>query len=553
MNAKNTKDRFDNLNTGYNAGFLNNLKSDIPAGLVVFLVALPLCLGIALASNPAGTSEVNPIAGVIAGIVGGIVVGAISGSPLGVSGPAAGLISIVVGAITDLGGFEVFLAAVVLSGVMQVALGLLKVGVLGYYFPLAVIKGMLAGIGVTIILKNIPHAVGYDNDPEGDWGFFQVDGENTFSELINMMNFINPGAIVIMLVSMAILILWERKFMKQMSWTSILPGPLVAVVAGTLLTIGFEGSSTLELGGNHLVNIPSFSSFDEFTGLFTFPDWGHFNNPKLYVVAGTIAIVASLETLLCVEATDKLDPQKRVTPTNRELIAQGSGNIVSGLIGGLPITQVIVRSSANINSGGKTKFSAIFHGFLLMTCVLLIPGVLNKIPLACLAAILFMVGYKLSKPILYKQMWRKGMGQFVPFFATIVVIVGKDLLWGVGIGLAIAIVQILWNNFQTPFHFDPDNYNEDEPINIELSEDVSFLNKAGILHTLNLIPDGSKVIIDGHKNKTMHPDILEMIEDFKENAKYRNIDVTCIGMEAPEQKNVVLSFKNIVGKPTKKE
>ncbi|MEZ4938096.1 MAG: SulP family inorganic anion transporter [Crocinitomicaceae bacterium] len=547
MSAKNTKDRFDNLQTGYNAGFLNNLKSDIPAGLVVFLVALPLCLGIALAS------KVNPISGIIAGVIGGIIVGAISGSPLGVSGPAAGLIIIVINAIESLGSFEIFLAAVVLSGVFQVILGLLKVGVLGYYFPLAVIKGMLAGIGVTIIIKQIPHTVGYDKDPEGDMEFFQMDGENSFSELINMLNFVSPGAIAITLISMAILILWERKFFKKMAWTGIIPGPLVAVIFGIFCTLLFKGDTFWGLGQDQLVSIPKTSSVGDFFGLFSFPDWGHFANPDLYIVAATIAVVASLETLLCVEATDKLDPQKRVTPANRELIAQGSGNILSGLIGGLPITQVIVRSSANIQAGGKTKFSAIFHGALLMICVLLIPGVLNHIPYASLAAILLMVGYKLTKPALYFQMFAKGWSQFIPFFATIVVMVFTDLLIGISVGLAIAIVQILWNNFQTPFHFNPDEYKEGAPIEIELSEDVSFLNKAGILHTLNLIPNNSKVIIDGRKNKTIHPDIIEMIENFKENAKHRGIEVECIGMEEPPKKNVVLSFKNLFGKGFKVE
>lgn len=546
MSANKKTDRFDNLKTDHNNGIFKNFKNDIPAGLVVFLVALPLCLGIALAS------KVNPISGIIAGVIGGILVGAISGSPLGVSGPAAGLIVIVINAIDSLGSFEIFLVAVVLAGVFQVILGLLKVGVLGYYFPLAVIKGMLAGIGVTIIIKQIPHMVGYDKDPEGDMEFFQIDGENTFSELLNMLNFVSPGAVLITIISLAILILWEQKFFKKMAWTGIIPGPLVAVILGIFCTMFLSGDPMWGLGNDQLVAIPKTSSMGDFFGLFTFPDWGHFNNPELYIVAATIAVVASLETLLCVEATDKLDPQKRVTPTNRELIAQGSGNVVSGLIGGLPITQVIVRSSANIQAGGKTKFSAIFHGALLMICVLLIPGVLNHIPYASLAAILLMVGYKLTKPALYAQMYAKGWSQFIPFFATIVVMVFTDLLIGIAVGLAIAIVQILWNNFQTPFHFDPDDYKEGDPIEIQLSEDVSFLNKAGILHTLNLIPNDSKVIIDGRKNKTIHPDILEIIEDFKENAKYRNIEVECKGMAEPKKKNVVVSFKNVLNKDKKK-
>ena len=391
----------------------NKLKSDFPASVVVFFVAIPLCLGIALASGAPLFS------GLIAGIVGGIIVGALSGSSLGVSGPAAGLTAIVLAGITALGGYENLLVAIVLAGAIQILFGVLKAGIIGYYFPSSVIKGMLTGIGIIIILKQIPHFFGYDADPEGDWAFFQMDGENTFSELGNIVGSISPGATLIAVIGMTILILWEVVLSKKGKFFKLVQGPLVAVVAGIVYYITTQGVETWGIASDHLVAVPVPDDIDSFVAQFTFPNFSIIGTGAVWVTAFTIALVASLETLLCVEATDKLDPHKRVTPTNRELFAQGAGNIVSGMIGGLPVTQVIVRSSANIQSGGQTKMSAIIHGCLLLISVILVPNVLNLIPLSVLAAILFLVGFKLAKPALFIKMYKMGWKQFVPFIVTV--------------------------------------------------------------------------------------------------------------------------------------
>lgn len=517
-------------------GFFSNLGSDLPASIVVFLVAVPLCLGIALASGAPLFS------GIISGIVGGIIVSLVSGSPLGVSGPAAGLAVIVLNAIQELGAFESFLLAVVLAGVIQIILGILKAGVIGYYFPSSVIKGMLSGIGIIIILKQIPHAFGYDKDPEGDMAFFQTDGQNTFSELFNMLNFISPGALLIAVISLFILILWEQPFMKKLPTAKLIQGPLVVVGAGIGLNLLFSGTETFSLKADQLVSIPVADSLAGFIGQFTLPDFSVITNSQIYIIALTMAVVASLETLLCVEATDRLDPLKRITPTNRELIAQGAGNIVSGLIGGLPLTQVIVRSSANIQSGGKTKAAAFFHGVLLLGCALAIPTVLNLIPLASLAAILFIVGYKLAKPALFTEMYKKGRSQFIPFIVTIVGIVFTDLLVGIGMGMVVGVFHILWNNYRTPYVFDPETHVTGEEVRIQLSEDVSFLNKAGIMHSLNQIPEGANVVIDANNTKTIHLDVIEIIDDFIENAKTRDITVRIEGMTDEEAHNPVQQF-----------
>lgn len=500
-----------------------NLKHDLPASLVVFLVAVPLCLGIALASGA-------PLfAGIIAGIVGGIVVGIASGSPLGVSGPAAGLAVIVLSSIQELGSFKAFLPAVILGGVLQILLGALKAGVIGYYFPSSVIKGMLSGIGVIIILKQIPHAFGYDGVPQGEFGFFQSDGHNTLSELSYMLDAISTGPLLIALVGMAILIVWERPFMKRISLFTVIQGPLVTVVAGVVLFVVLGGTE-LAVSRDHMVNIPVAESFSGFLSQFTFPDFSQLTNPRLYPVAITIAVVASLETLLCVEATDKLDPQKRITPTNRELFAQGTGNILSGLIGGLPITQVIVRSSTNIQSGGRTKLSAILHGVLILVCALAIPSVLNMIPLASLAAILIVVGYKLAKPAVFKQMHAAGREQFVPYIVTVLGIVFTDLLVGIGLGLATAIVYILWNSYKTPYNYVASAHQPGAPVTIALAQEVSFLNKASIMQTLHQLPDNTRLTIDGSLTTTIHPDVVEIIEDFRINSKDRGITVEVVGL-----------------------
>lgn len=518
-------------------GLFSNFKSDLSASLVVFLVAVPLCLGIALASGA-------PLfAGIISGIVGGILVGLISGSAVGVSGPAAGLAVIVLAGIQDLESFPVFLAAVVVSGVVQLILGIARAGIIGYYFPSSVIKGMLSAIGIIIFLKQLPHAVGYDADPEGDLEFFQADGENTFSELFKMLDFIQEGALIIFVISMAILILWETAFMKRIKVFQIVQGPLIVVTAGIIINLMFKGSS-LYIDETHMVNLPVAATFGEFVNQFTFFDPSALFRKDVLILGATIAVVGSLETLLCVEATDKLDPHKRITPTNRELIAQGTGNIFSGLIGGLPITQVIVRSSANIQSGGRTKLSAVFHGVLLLISAIFIPNILNMIPLSSLAAILIVVGYKLAKPSLFKKMFAAGKSEFVPFMVTILGIIFTDLLIGILLGLTVGIFQILYNNFRKPYVVETISENGATKLKLELSENLTFLNKASIIETISHIPDDTDIRIDASRSHFIHPDIIEILEDFKQNAEFRGIKLEIIGLDK-EHDNPMNELKKV--------
>jgi carbonic anhydrase len=514
----------------------NNLKhwrQDLPSSLVVFLVALPLCLGVGLAStnNPHITGMPNIFSGLIAGIIGGIVVGILSKSRIGVSGPAAGLITIVLGAIAVLGSFEAFLVTVVLAGIIQLIAGFLGLGVLGSYFPSSVIKGMLASIGITLILKEIPHALGYDKDFFGDEAFFQFDGHNTLSELAYAFGAFEPGVIIISLVSLTLLILFERPFCKKYSFFKFIPGALIVVLIGIGMNTIFQYYfSEIHVSGKHLVQIPVAKNTTEFLSFFSFPDFQHLSNPKVYIIAGTIALVGSLETLLSVEATDKLDPEKKSTPTNRELKAQGIGNIISGLIGGLPITQVIVRSSANVNANGKSKMSSVYHGVLLLLSVIFLPTIINNIPLASLASILLMVGYKLSKVQLYKQLYKLGPEQFIPFITTIVAVLFTDLLKGIGIGMAVSIFYILRKNYRNNFTIK--NETDQESMTIILSEEVTFLNKSGILQSLNDIPPNAFLTIDGSKCKAIDYDVLEIIYDFKRfKSKEKNIQVTTIDIE----------------------
>jgi MFS superfamily sulfate permease-like transporter len=489
--------------------YLSNLKRDLPAGVVVFLVALPLCLGIALAS---GAPEFS---GIIAGVVGGIVIGSLSGSHLSVSGPAAGLTVIVLSAITKLGTFETFLLAVVIAGILQLAMGYAKLGVIGHFFPSAVIKGMLSAIGIILILKQIPHALGDDKDYEGDETFFQVDGENTFSEIIMAVQHAELGAIVIFAIAMAIMMLWDKPFMSKMLWTRFIPGPLVSVVAGLGLNEYFRTNMTsLYLTKDHLVKLPVTESIQEITASLSHPDFSQLLNTDVYVVALTIAIVASLESLLSLDATDKLDPHKRIAPPNRELKAQGVGNIVSGMLGGLPVTAVIVRSSANVNSGGQTKVSAIFHGILLLSSVLFLEDILNKIPLSALAAVLILVGYKLAKPSLFKEMFAKGRDQYSPFLITILAILFTNLLTGIGIGL----VAGMWFVVKTNLHQAIEVANEGNQWTVTMLKDVSFLNKATLRSSLLKIPEGAHVVFDGSKAAWVDKDIVETITDFVKSA-----------------------------------
>ena len=517
------------MDSSTNLNPLKNFGADFPASIVVFLVALPLCLGVAFISGAPLYS------GLISGIIGGIVVGALSGSPLGVSGPAAGLAVIVLNGIQELETFEMFLLAVVLAGVFQLILGALKAGVLAYYFPSAVVHGMLAGIGLLIFIKQIPHTVGYDGDPEGDFAFFQVDGENTFSELWHALAFLSPGVMAVSVVSLTLLVLWETELFKNFKLTRFIKGPLVAVVVGVLMSYGFNQMGWWQISGEHFVKIPVANTAEEFLNNFRFPDFAAITDPRIWRIAIVLAVVASIETLLCTEASDKQDPYKRITPVNRELLAQGAGNMVSGMIGGIPISQVIVRSSANQQSGGKTKASTIMHGFLLFLSIILIPQWMNLIPMATLAAILMLVGYKLAKPSLFKKMYGQGWDQFIPFMATILGILFINLLMGIGLGMAVAIITILRNNYKIPYSLEQSK--NSKTIRLVLSEDVTFLNKASIQSTLTAIPNGVTLIIDASNTHFIHHDVIELFEDFRINAQSRNITFKTIDLYTEKENN----------------
>ena len=502
----------------------SSIRQDLPASIVVFFVAVPLCLGIALASGAPLFS------GLIAGIVGGVVVGALSNSSLGVSGPAAGLAVIVLTSIQSLEAFEVFLLAVVLAGAIQLILGMLKGGVIGYYFPSSVIKGMLTGIGIIIILKQIPHTLGYDEDYQGDLDFQQADGQNTFSELINMLDYISPAAVVVSAISLIILLTWDLYLTPKYKFFKLVQGPLVAVIAGiTYQLIASKFFPEFAIQNQHLVNVPVAENFSGFLTQFTLPDFSHILNSQVWVIALTIAVVASLETLLSVEATDKLDPKKRVTNTNRELLAQGAGNMISGLIGGLPITQVIVRSSANVQSGGQTKLSAIMHGLFLLICVAMIPFVLNMIPLASLACILLLVGYKLAKPSLFRQMYRLGKNQFAPFLVTILGIVFTDLLKGITMGVLVGLIILLWRSYKNSHFLHKEAINNGKnKIKMTLAEEVTFINKGAILKALNNLPDGTDLTIDMSKSVSVDYDVLEIIDNYKKASEAKGTNVRLI-------------------------
>lgn len=498
---------------------IKGIKENFPSGIVVFLVALPLCLGIALASGA------PPLSGIIAGIIGGIVIGSISNSNISVSGPAAGLAAIVLSAITELGAFELFLCAGLLAGAIQLILGILRAGSISNYFPNSVIEGMLAGIGVIIILKQIPHALGYDADFEGNENL----STGTSAFFSNIFSAIHPGAVVIAAVSLAILIAWDK--IPALKKLKLLPGALVAVIVGILLNEFFKMSgSSLALQNDHLVKLPVPTSTEEFVALVTMPDFSGFTNPKVWITAGTIAIVASIETLLCIEASDRLDARRRITDTNLELRAQGIGNMVSSMIGGLPITSVVVRSSANANSGATSKASTIIHGILLLICILAIPRILNLIPLATLAAILLLVGYKLASPAKIKHFLAKGRYQYIPFLATLAAVVFTDLLTGVAVGLLISVFFILQGNMKRAYYFSREELDDADEITIKLAEEVSFLNKAAIKKTLKNIRPASKVIFDAKGTSYIAADVLEMIQEFANiRAREENIAVELLG------------------------
>lgn len=493
-----------------------NAGADIPASIVVFLVALPLCLGVAVASDAA------PITGIVAGVVGGVVIGILSGSPLSVSGPAAGLTAIVAAALGKLGSYETFLLSVVLAGALQFGLGMMKAGMIGDFIPNAVIKGMLAAIGLILILKQIPHFVGYDANPEGDESFLQADQENTFSELLNAMKYFSVGATIIGIASVAILLFFDSKIIKQNRLLRFVPGPLVVVLAGILINEWFKSAQpALALAEDHLVNLNVFDSTKDFFAALPSPSFSSIAQPEVWITAFTIAIVASLESLLSIEAVDKLDPEKRITPTNRELKAQGVGNMVSGLLGGLPVTSVIVRSSANVSAGAKSKLSTIIHGILLLASVLFVPNLLNLIPKAALAAILILTGFKLAKPKMFKEYYRIGWDQFLPFAITVVAILLSDLLMGIIIGFVVGLFFVLRSNFKSAIFFMKD----EQRILIRFRKEVSFLNKGILKQQLEQVPDNSAVLIDATKSDFIDKDIVELVNDFIVNAETRGIRV----------------------------
>lgn len=499
-----------------------NLKSDLFAGLVVFLIAIPLCLGIALASGAPLYS------GIVSGMVGGIVIGLLSKSPLSVSGPAAGLTAVIALAITDLGSFEVFLCAVILAGAMQFLFGVFRAGFVSSYFPSNVIEGMLAAIGLIIIMKQVPYLLGFDLEKATEFMLL----ESGFSSIHHSLKHISPGILLIGLISLALLIFWERPFMKKFQ---AIPAALIVVIFGALMNILFSSFFPFLAidNPNYMVNLPIAGNIKEFVTQFTLPDFAGFSNPNVWQTALVIALIASIESLLSVEAIDKLDPYKRYTPSSRELKAQGIGNIVSGFLGGLPVTSVIVRSSANLNAGGRTKIAAITHGALLILCVALVPSLLNKIPLAALAAVLIMVGYKLCKPSVFVHMWKDGgYVQFIPFIITLISVVFLDLLKGVAIGMVVSVFFMLRQNMKIPYYYKRITYSNGEVIHLTLSQEVSFLNKASIKETLDNIPEGTNIIIDANQAAYIDFDVLDLLREFKEfRAPTKNIKVSFIGFK----------------------
>ncbi|MCK9480282.1 MAG: SulP family inorganic anion transporter [Bacteroidia bacterium] len=521
---------------------LKNLKYDFASGLVVFLVALPLCLGIAMASGAPLFS------GIIAGIIGGVVVGFISNSHISVSGPAAGLTAIVLSAIMSLGSFQVFLTALFLAGLIQLALGFMKAGTISNYFPNNVIMGMLAGIGIIIFLKQIPIALGADVEVGSGFAIF--------SDIAASFTQIKPGVLIISLVSLAIILVWDN--VSYLNKYKLMPSALVAVVIGTILNELFiaMGSSLAITSPNYLVNLPEVNSFKDFKEIFIFPDFldlshgfnfSSFTNKEVWTIAVTIAVIASIETLLCIEASDRMDPQKRLTDTDLELKAQGIGNVISALLGGLPMTSVVVRSTANVNAGAKSKMSAIIHGLLLLISVISIPFLLNKIPLAVLASVLLVIGYKLAKPAVFKQLFKRGKYQFNPFVVTVVVVVFADLLTGVALGMLLSIFAILRGNMKRAYYFRKEEYKDGDIIHIHLAQEVSFLNKAAILFTLDAIPNNSKVIINASDTVYIAHDILDSIREYQDiRSPLKNVDVTLIGFkDVYDLKNTETNVRNV--------
>jgi MFS superfamily sulfate permease-like transporter len=496
--------------------YLQNMQADLPASVVVVLVAIPLCLGIAMGSNAPLFS------GLIAGMIGGILIGILSGSHLSVSGPAAGLTAIVIVALGKLPSFEAFLLSVFICGILQIILGYIRAGILGDYVPNGVIKGMLAAIGLILILKQLPHLVGYDHNFEGDESFVQEDQQNTFSAIARALRFITPVALLVGCVSLLFQFGWDKLAAKKGSFIKLIPAPLIVVLIGVFINQAFkQNASAYAIGTEHMVNVPIAASISEFFSFFNSPDWSQLVNKDVWITGVTLALVASLETLLSIEAVDDLDPYQRVTNKDRELKAQGIGNIVSGLIGGLPLTSVIVRSSANVNAGARTKMSTVYHGILLLVCIAVFPQILNHIPKAALAAILIYTGYKLAKPSLFKSFYKKGWAQFLPFVITVIAVLLTDLLTGVIIGIVTGLFFVIRSNFRTAVFV----VHSDNKYLFRLRKDVSFLNKPIIKNKLEQVPDNAYVLVDTSRADFIDRDVVEVIEDFMKHAALKNIRV----------------------------
>jgi MFS superfamily sulfate permease-like transporter len=494
--------------------YRGNIAANIPSAIVVTFVAIPLNLGIALASGAPLFS------GLLAGILGGIITGSLSASPLAVTGPAAGLAGIVLMLIRDLGTYQAFLTALVVAGGIQVLLGIIRAGVIGHFIPSAVVKGMLAGIGIIFILKQIPHAFGDDADFVGDEDFFQSDKENTLTEIWKAIVDFSPTAVIISVACLALLLILRMPAVKKKKWITFLPSPMLAVALGIFINwiVGFI-SPQLVLEGNHLVTLPELASW---SSLFVFPDWGVLTKNSTYIAAVTLALVASIETLLAIEAADKMDPFRRITPLNRELKAQGVTNVISGLLGGLPVTAVIARTSANVVAGAESKMSTILHGIILAVSVMLFPTMLHKIPLASLSIILILIGYRLISPEMWKELWKKGNDQFWPFAITVVGIVFTNLLLGVFIGALVSVFFVLRSNFQSAML----RVNNGNSYLIKFTKDVSFFNKSTLVKSLETIPNNSSLLFEGSSVRFFDNDVIEVISDFTKSAPTRNITVS---------------------------
>lgn len=516
-----------------------NLKFDMISAIVVFLVAIPLCLGVALASGAPLFS------GILSGIIGGVVVGSLSGSSVSVSGPAAGMAGVVLAALTQLDSFQTFLLALTLAGLLQIIIGSLRAGFIADYIPTNVIQGLLCAIGILLISKQLPLAFTLSSSM-AELKDHLLDVTNSFSltPLLNISMHINTGAMIISLSCFAVLIYFDK---TQNRWLKSIPGPIVAVFLGILINEIFSiTGSFLTQHGPHLVNIPQHEGFMEFLSEIQSPNWMAWNNPSVYLYAVLIAIVASLESLLNVKAGEKLDKSRRYCSKDQELFAQGFGNLCAGLIGGVPVTSVIVRTSVNIQAGSKTKFSTILHGIFILIAVMILPEALNKIPLSSLAAILIYTGYKLTKPSIYKEIYQQGANRYIPFFTTVVCIVALNLLAGIVIGLIVSLFFILKSNSEVRFDIVKEIYPNGIANRLILPQQITFLNKVSLITELDTIPAQSQLIIDARYTDYIDKEIIEFIKEFKRDlAPLKQISLNLVGFKEHYNIHNYVDFINV--------